>query len=253
MRKYAIALALVAAFVSGQASAATIKVDVADATWDNVVTDSGRSSVTGVDTSQLRWGTPVAGRKSGYGFVGQSSTSSDLEQEFQLGIFTHYNNPIRTGTSIKEATLSLSVDLTIDGEKMTVASAFRFLHDETSNLKRGQVCADGGMRGTGVNVNGCADQVTFESVLEMLDEFRIGDAIYTMQIRGFLVGGETVSEFWTKERATNSATLIAKFSKLRDVVPPPPVPVPLPAAGLMLLAGFGGLAAVKRLRGQRSA
>jgi hypothetical protein len=76
-----------------------------------------------------------------------------------------------------------------------------------------------------------------------------------MQITGFLLNGVTVTDFWTKEEAANSADLMAKFTKVRDLPPPPPppvpatpVPVPLPASGLLFLAGLAGLAMTKRRR-----
>jgi hypothetical protein len=202
MRRLALAIAVAAAFASGQSGAATINVDTVTATWGNVAPGSG-NSLSGVGTSQLRWGTPVEGQQSGYGFVGLSTKGNDVEKDFQLGTFTHYNNPIRSGTSITETTLSFSVGLTIDGTTKTVASAFKFKHNETSNLKTGQTCANGALHGAGVNANGCADQVTFLSALDMLGEFQIGSAIYAMQIRGFLLDGKTVTEFWTKEKALN--------------------------------------------------
>jgi hypothetical protein len=104
-----------------------------------------------------------------------------------------------------------------------------------------------------VNVKGCADQVTFKTFLSLLEEFQVGNAIYTMQITGFLLDGMTVTDFWTKEEAANSADLMAKFTKVRDLPPPVPatpvpVPVPVPASGLLFLAGLAGLAMTKRRR-----
>jgi hypothetical protein len=253
MWKFAGLVAVATALVAGQSNAATITVDGISGTWGSVVTEGGNSLLTGVGTSELRWGDPAEGEKSGYGFVGQFPAGYEVEQEFQLGAFTHYNNPIYSGTSIKETTLSLSINLTIEGAQKTVFSAFKFLHDETLNLSN--PCANGASFGVGVNVNGCADQVTFLSVLSMLDEFQVGNAIYTMQITGFLLNGLTVTDFWTTEKAANSANLMAKFTKVRDLPPPPappvptvPVPVPLPASGLLVLAGLAGLVMTKRRR-----
>jgi hypothetical protein len=249
------AMAFAMALAAGQSNAATITVDGIGATWGSVVTAGNNSLVIGTGTSELRWGKPVGGAKSGYGFVGQPSAGYDVEQEFKLGTFTHYNNPIEAGTSIKETTLSLAINLTIEGAKKSVSSAFKFLHNETPNLKSGSTCANGGSFGTGVNVKGCADQVTIKTFLSLLEEFQVGNAIYTMQITGFLLNGVTVTDFWTKEEAANSADLMAKFTKVRDLPPPPPppvpatpVPVPLPASGLLFLAGLAGLAMTKRRR-----
>ena len=251
MWKFTSVMAFAMAIVAGQSNAATINVGGISATWGGVVADSSSSQVTGVGSSELRWGIPVEVAKSGYGFVGLPSAGYDVEKEFRLGTFTHYNNPISSGTSITETTLSLAVELTIEGATKKVFSAFKFLHNETLNLSSGSICANGASFGTGVNENGCADQVTFKSALSLLDEFQVGNAFYTMQITGFLLNGVTVTDFWTKETATNRADLMAKFTKVRELPPASPqvpVPVPLPASGLLVLAGLAGLAMTKRRR-----
>jgi hypothetical protein len=250
MRRYIMALAFGAIFGAGQSSAATVNVDLVNAGWGTVVAASSKSMGGGGGTAHLKWGKPINKKKSGYDFVGLTSIGNDVGEEFQLGTFTHKNNPIVSGTSITEATLSISVDLMIDGLKKQVTSKFKFAHNETANRKVGKTCANGNKFGVGVNLNGCADQVTFASVLDMLEEFQIGNAIYTLQIKGFLLGGVTVSDFWTMEKAANSAVLMAQFIKVRDLPPPPtPTPVPLPASGLLLLASLAGLAAARRRRG----
>ncbi|MCB6179353.1 THxN family PEP-CTERM protein [Rhodobacter sp. Har01] len=249
MRKYAYALAVASALAVSPVGAATIDLDDVGISWNGVSAVGSGSAVTGVGTSKIEWGVPFkkGGKKSGYGFVGLESTGHDVDEEFQLGTFTHFNNPINAGTSITKATLSLSFDLMVDGVAKSVDTAFDFLHWETSNAATNGKCANGsGM--TGVNVNGCADRVTISSVLNMMDEFQIGNAFYTMQITGFLLNGVIVSEFWTKEDASNPAVLMAKFTKVRDIDTPPPAPVPLPATGLLVLAGLAGLAAAKRRR-----
>jgi hypothetical protein len=247
MRRFALAIAVAVAFVSGQSSAATINIEGVEGTWGSVVASGSDALTSGVGTSQLKWGRPAAGKKSGYGFAGLSTKNLDVGSEFLLGTFTHFNSPIASGTSIKETTMSLSINLLIDGARKSVVSAFKFLHDETPNLQRGRTCANGAKFGMGVNQNGCADKVTFMTVLELFEEFQIGDAIYTMEITGLLLNGSAVTEFWTKEKGSNSANLTARFKKVREVgLPPPPVPVPLPAPGLLLLAAIGGLAVAKR-------
>lgn len=249
-------MALAGALAAGQSGAATVNIDGVSAGWGSVVAVSSNSAVTGLGTSEIRWGKTSSGAKSGYGFVGVASGSYDLDKEFQIGTFTHFNNPIAPQSSIKATTLSVSIKLMIDGVEKNVGSAFKFRHLETPNRSSGQTCANGAKFGVGVNGRGCADRVSFKSVIDLLEEFQIGDAIYTMQITGFLLNGRTVSKFWTREYATNSANLTARFVKLRDVEPPPPpvepppvpVPVPVPASGLLLLAGLGALPFVRRRR-----
>lgn len=257
MRKF-LAVAAAAAFSALPLEAATINVSSINSAWTGVSALTP-ATVSGSGSSILSWGTPSKKKtgKSAYGFSGGRelmgvAASYDVDQPFVLGTFTHYNNPIRNGTSITQATLSLAMNLLVDGTDRAIKSTFRLNHWETDNAGVRRICANGGRNKQGVNAKGCADQVKIENILDQTDEFQIGDAMYIMTITGFLVDGVFATEFWTRENAKNTAQLLGKLQKIRDVAPPPPsLPppaVPLPATAWLVLAGLGGLAGLKRRR-----
>ncbi|MEM8579922.1 MAG: VPLPA-CTERM sorting domain-containing protein, partial [Pseudomonadota bacterium] len=64
---------------------------------------------------------------------------------------------------------------------------------------------------------------------------------YVLTFSGFKVGDDIFESFITQERENNEATLTAKLEA-----------VPLPAAGWLLVAGLGGLAAMKRRKKARA-
>ena len=79
------------------------------------------------------------------------------------------------------------------------------------------------------------------------DTFHVGDASYTLNILGFATSianaeaGIFNSVFSSPEGGSNLRILAAEFSQ--DVPT-----IPLPAAGWLLLAGIGGLGALRRFR-----
>jgi hypothetical protein len=160
---------------------------------------------------------------------------------FDLGTFTHRNQPIQAGTSITQATLKVFFDFMIDDDPlMTIisrSSTFVFKHLETPN--GADPCADGGDNGVGVNVNGCADNVDPVTNPAFSEAFDVGGVTYLLDVTGFDIG----SSFWTVEGATNTATIQARFTAKENVAP-----IPLPAAGWLLLSALAGAAALARRR-----
>lgn len=65
------------------------------------------------------------------------------------------------------------------------------------------------------------------------DSFIIGRTIYTFDVVGFQVDGQTFTDFWTAENKSNSADLMGTFR----------------AAGWALLAGLGMLPVLRRKSG----
>ena len=203
--------------------------------------------------AEINWGDPVNDvDQSGYSFEGlipppvvvDTATSA----EFDLGIFTHNNFAIWANVpfgapAISSANLSVDFALSIDGNDYALNQVYTFAHDETPNQPSGD-CAYGGSAGSGINGTfGCNDQVT--AVLnEGLSETVVVDGMeFTFDISGFRHDDETFSFFRTQEGRANEAILVGQL-----LVTELPSEVPLPAAGWLLLAGIGGMAAVSRKR-----
>jgi len=239
------------------ALSASVSVTDVDGTWGGPIPPNV-VGLSGVGTSTMSWGRPwtQGGAQSAYGFTGSPVGLIETDVAFDLGVFTHFNNPIairRANSSIRAAQLSVSIQIDLgDGAGPTqIDTVFDFLHDETRNSPLGPqdplggTCANG-PNGVGVNVNGCADRVRLVRNDALSTEFTIDGVLYALDITGFLFEGSLLTEFWTQEEATNSAVL---RGILRTVGTPPEAPVPLPAAGWLLIAGVGALALTRRRRG----
>ena len=257
-----IALAAFALGAPGDATAATVGVTSVAGTWSS--TDpTNPPGLNGLGTNAINWGkayaTSKTGRQSGYSFVAAAAGNIETDQDFVLGTFTHNNFVIDAGTSIKRADLSIGINLMIGSVSKVVSAVFNFDHWETDNFgtKKGR-CADGGTVGAGVNVAGCADRVSIRNNTNLNKSFAIDGFLYILEITGFTIAGNLFSQFWTTEDMANSAILTARFKQVGIAPPiggepgtgpdPVPSPVPLPAAGWLMLAGLGALAAARARR-----
>ncbi len=184
------------------------------------------------DPTAITWGTNGT---SGYSFDTKDTPFlGSIDTVFSLGIFTHTNQPIDTGTAISSVKLSIRSDLSFGatnlGEKF-----FEFLvtHDETPNTGGG--C--------------CDDSVTIKA-LNTSDIFTVGADIYTLNILGFAssledaANGIYTSIFSSPEGGSNVRFLMASFSLVEGQ--DTPSPVPLPASLPLLLAGLGGFGILRR-------
>ena len=228
------------------AQAAVVTLENITATWQNPV---GGSNVTyddnGTDFARVRWGTASSGpntfgNRSGYDFeaVGSSIstgifTTPYSSPAFTVGTFTHQNKPIVSGGGISAMQLFLTADISINGGlQQSYNFTFNFLHHETPNGAK--PCAYGGANYQGININGCADKVSvnFSSIS---DSFFIDGTRYTLNLAGFLDGGQPATDFLSKEKGSNNAIIVGQIAAWDDVIPG----VPEPSTWLTMIAGFG--------------
>jgi len=127
-----------------------------------------------------------------------------LGEKFTLGTFTHNNFPIPSGSSITSANLKVTFDVVIDGQTMHIDHTVQFQHNETPN--------------DGANPD---DIVTIINGTNIVD-ITVGEATYRLTIGFEDGGGNTVSQVYTDENATNTFNLNGTLA-LHSVVPVPDV------------------------------
>lgn len=230
------------AFSSAQADTVTLNNIVAS--WQNgdPAANVGYAGG-GTANATAYWGGNggLANGDSGYGFVSIGSAVATVppspSPNFNIGTFTHYNQPIVAGSSITGIDLYITADVVVEGTDFGDQTfIFHFTHDETSNGSPGDPCPDGGIVGVGADVNGCADHVQI-SYVNTSSSFLVGTDLYTVNIIGFQQGSDPVSsDFWTQEQANNTANLIANVTLTSGLQVPEPASIGL--VGLALL-GLG--------------
>ncbi|MDZ7958170.1 MAG: choice-of-anchor K domain-containing protein [Aulosira sp. DedQUE10] len=183
--------------------------------------------------NQVRWGQDVGNGQSGLGFQGASNLTFDLNQVFQIGTLTHYNNAIAAGTAASKVDLGLNLNFS----GLSTASKtfnFSFNVDETPNVGDVSKCPY-------YSITACSDKITF-STPKNVNTFSIAGVDYTLQMVGFseTANSTPMTQFISQEGGNNSAYLYAKITAV------PPRRVPESSSGLGVLA-FGALAASSML------
>jgi uncharacterized repeat protein (TIGR01451 family) len=218
----ALVTALVFLVFTASASAAQITFVSVAGNWhdptDNVAgSQPGDPVITnGVPTSSINWGV-TSGAQSGYDFSrlipGAQTLPPAPTPFFPLGTFTHRNFPI-SDPSLTSVQLDVVLVLNVDGVQTgPLKFTFTFNHEETPNNL--MPCPYPTPPG-----EGCTDRVTFVSAPSPTT-FNVGGVDYTLSM-SFVVNGNPVSEFLTREGLINTASLVGQFT-----LPPSAIPEPL--------------------------
>ena len=218
-----------------ETKAATLTLTSVTGLWSNV---QGGQNVAIVppgagDPTTLSWGNPIPGVRSSYVFDGLPGGPYAVGVDFTLGTFTHNNFPIPSGSGITGANLTAEFQGSVDGNPFDVSSVYQFTHDETPNV--------------GGN-NCCNDIVTAVTNPGGSTSLLIGGVEYIFAFTGFLVGGDTFTQFSTVENQSNVANLQGVLIEKSLVNP-----VPLPAALPLFAGGLGCLALLGRRKRKQKA
>ena len=152
-------------------------------TWSNAT----GTTVTGLGTSQISWGTSTGEGQSSYEFAGIMGevitlpTSGGSSSMFALGDFTHENFPIGSGTSIEGATLNINFDLIDGSTTINQMFSFDFSHNETPNS---QPPAGPGCTTPPGSVEPCPDVVSFLNNGEFSQTINIDGEEFSLFIEG---------------------------------------------------------------------
>ena len=250
-RAVAISAFALTTVLAAPAAAATVSFENVRGAWSNAIGSSATYTNNDSANAQVRWGVPQGYGQSGYNFIGSdfgpiSVNSPYSSGAFTMGEFQHLNFPISSGTSITGITLLFTAEVIVDNVNLGDRTfTYNFTHFETPN--QGNSCANGGANNSGINVNGCADRVTMNFNASS-DTFMIGADTYTLDIAGFLVGGNPSDGFWTKEQASNSAFIQGKINLYSLAAG-----VPEPSTWAMMIIGFGGVGTMVRSNRRRNA
>lgn len=211
MKKAIVLMLVIALFSAMIVSAADYTLSSSSGIW--TATDGG-SSITGLNSNEVRWGTPAdfGGSKSGLRFDGTGVQAFNEGDTFLIGELTHLNWPIYSGGAPDGATMQ--VTLVFSSPTVNPNPVFTFDFDvlETPNEDDVDECDDD-IQQSGTP---CDDRITFPTSYGE-ESFTINDKLYTLKISGFVdtyPGGTPVDELITEEKANSGAYLVGTLSSV---------------------------------------
>ncbi|MGI6423584.1 MAG: choice-of-anchor K domain-containing protein [Candidatus Dojkabacteria bacterium] len=177
--------------------------------WTKV---EGTTNYSGVNTSEIRWGT--GNPRSGLKFTSAGAQTFDANQKFLIGDLTHMNWPVSGGTA-DSATLKVTLNFSQPPLSPNPTFSYKFNINETSNgYSWYKNCP--GYPDEQLSTTPCDDVITFPSAYGQ-EVFTIGDMKYTLKIDGFqsqYPTGDPVSKFITEEKKDNVAYLVGHLSSI---------------------------------------
>lgn len=192
----------ITAVAASAMSASAFTISDITGTWTSV---SGGTSVNGVGTNEVRWGTPGPsgiGLQSGLRFDGAAPPDVVVPEgvPFSLGDLSHFNEPLNAGTSANGADLAVDVTFSDPAGVMTPFT-FTFSINETPNAP-GPPASD--------DIIGFPDSFPDET-------FQSGGVTYTLELLGFGPTPDNIlPEFSSPEGGTNSTMLWARIVRTPD-------------------------------------
>jgi hypothetical protein len=226
MKKHLMAAAAAVALMApGVANAAIVSFTSITAAWQNQA-PTGTVTGAGTTSTTVSWGVPVGPNQSSYNFAAAAvpvnvPVPPSPSALFDLGTFTHNNFPVQAPV-LQTVDLNVATDISVNaGPTLMRNFLFNFTHEETVNATP---CAF-------PSTTPCADRVSVITAAGT-GSFTIGDTEYTVEVLGFRVGTEIVSQFITQENQANTADLVARVSE-RSMVVPEPASIALLGMGLL--------------------